>query len=95
MSDTNKYHNESIRGNEAKAILNNPLFIESFELVEKSFMKELTSTNYKDVETREELYRRIQVLNDVKNTLVKALTSGKVAEEKLSHLQRAKNIIGL
>lgn len=93
--DTDKLHNQMLRSKQAESLLLNPLYEESFNLVESSLLKELTNTNYKEVELREELYRRIQLLRDIKSTLTKTIQTGKVAEDKLSKLERAKKLVGL
>lgn len=67
----------------ATDILNNPLFVEVYGIIEARIIKEWLNTAPRDVETRERAWHRWQALRDIRSTFVGMLDDGKVADAQL------------
>jgi hypothetical protein len=74
------------RANRAKAILDNPMYDESFELCRLAIIDRIEKCPMSDKESAEDLRKCLKLLRDVKANLAVALNHGKldafrVAEE--------------
>lgn len=77
------------RSSQAKTILENDLFKESFENLKKVYSSALLEqTGAKDSEAREKLWLAYQVLGKVEQHLKEILETGKLAEKQLSSLKK-------
>lgn len=76
------------RGIKAKALLENKLFDESFELVKASLFKQIEALPLADKDGLEDLHKCLKLLNSVKANLISALNNGKVAEFRRKEEER-------
>lgn len=53
------------RGNEARQILVNPVFVEAKQALKDKYLRELLTSNESDAAVRESAYLKIKVLEDV------------------------------
>lgn len=87
------------RGARAKEILENELYIESFEIIKNEVMTAWQQSPSRDLEGREKLYLMLAMLNKVQSTLQTVLETGKIAQHELTHKQnlyeKAKEWAGL
>jgi hypothetical protein len=70
---------EISRGEDAKRILDDPLFKESFDTVEKSLVASLRTVPLTDSGLEREIVRSIQLLYRVRGYLEDVLSTGKLA----------------
>lgn len=78
------------RATKAKAVLDNPLYQESFELCRLAIIDRIEQCPLTDVEQAEKLRLSLRLLRDVRLNLTVALNSGKMAEFNLAKEQEAK-----
>lgn len=78
------------RANKAKALLDNPLFEESFELVRAALHDGIERCPQADVQTAEHFRKCLKLLKDVKANIVLALNDGKVESFRLAQEAEAK-----
>jgi hypothetical protein len=77
------------RSSQAKTILENDLFKESFENLKKVYSSALLEqTGVNDKDAREKLWLAYQVLGKVEQHLKEILETGKLAEKQLSSLKK-------
>lgn len=77
------------RAIKAKAILDNPMFGESFDLVRTEIIRRIEACALSDTQTAEDLRRCLRLLNDVKLTMTMAINSGKLADFRLAQKDRS------
>lgn len=80
--------NDLDRGAKARAILENKLFNESFDLVKASLFKQMEALPMADKNGIEDLHKCLKLLNSVKANLIMALNSGKVAEFRIAQAEK-------
>jgi hypothetical protein len=68
------------RGNEAKVVLNNDIYKESYKEVRKGLIELLLNTEYEEGEERDNIYMAIKALELVQTYMESVLTTGKFAE---------------
>lgn len=81
------------RGQMAEYLLTHPLFVESFDLIEKEVMEEWKNSPSRDAEGREKLWTMIKLLHRLKSNIQTVAETGKLAE--MSLLQKAKQVAGM
>jgi|TARA_R110001583_G_scaffold165353_1_gene317980 hypothetical protein len=81
---------EQDKGNRAKTILEAELFIETFDILKKSYEKEMVQTSYKDSEARTAIWVAWHQLDKVKSHLTEIMNTGKLASKQLQDLKNLK-----
>lgn len=71
------------RANKAKALLDNPLFEESFEMVRLALHDSIERCSQADVQSAEHFRKCLKLLKDVKANVILALNDGKVESFRL------------
>lgn len=79
------------RANKAKAILDNPMYEESFELCRQAIIHRIENTSLTDTQTAEDLRRCLKLLRDVRANLIATLNSGKVEQFRLQEEQKRRD----
>jgi len=74
------------RGHQAKAILNDPIFVEAFELVEKVYMDGWRNSSLDEKDKRERAWTAVALLSDLRAAISTAARDGTIAEESLMKL---------
>ena len=77
MSDETKL----ARAEQAQRILNDPLYVESFDKVRESLLAKFEASPVRDESGREKIYLMLKALNDAKRLLEQAMNDGKVVVE--------------
>jgi hypothetical protein len=72
------------RANKAKAIIENPLYDESWNLVRDAIITRIEKCPLSDTATAEDLRRCLKLLRDVRANLTQVLNSGKIAAFNLA-----------
>lgn len=75
------------RGEQASRMLNDPIFVEAFEAVEKAYLDGWRSSSMDNVELRERAWTSIQLLSDLKAAISRVAFDGAVAEETLTRFR--------
>jgi hypothetical protein len=89
--DQDKRTKELGRASQAKQILQNKLFQESFETLKKIYSEALLDrTAVHDSDAREKLWLAYQVLGKVEQHFKEILDTGKLAEKQLAEFQTSK-----
>jgi hypothetical protein len=81
--DVAKRRHESHRGDQAQAILDNPLFNESFEAVEQELMTRWKTDPSLAPEGRERVFLMVTLLGQVRQHLTMHMQTGRMAAEQL------------
>jgi hypothetical protein len=71
------------RADRAKAILDNPTYQESFDLVRQAIMEQWEATPIRDRDGAHELKLMLKLLGDVRANLERAIADGKIAAHEL------------
>ena len=86
MEDEGKRNDEVTRGEQAKLILENPLFKEAWEVVKSRYMNAWENSPIKDFHSRERLFMLVAGLNDIRQHVEEVLITGKMAQKQLDSL---------
>lgn len=82
------------RANKAKGVLENPLYIESFEMVRKAIIDRIEACPMADTSAAEDLRKCLRLLRDVKTNLDLTMKQGKIVsfniEQERAQEQRKK-----
>lgn len=88
-----KLEEELQRGQMAEYLLSHPLFVESFDLIEKEVMEEWKNSPSRDADGREKLWTMMKLLQRLKANIQTVAETGKLAE--MSLMQKAKQAAGM
>jgi len=69
------------RSNDAKAIIENPLYQESFTELRKELINELLDTPLRDTEAREKIYMMVKMLDSVQTRIQSIMETGTILKE--------------
>lgn len=75
------------RATKAKAILENPMYDESFEMVRLAIHARIEGCPLNDTESAENFRKCLKLLRDVKANLAAALESGKVVQFSIAETE--------
>lgn len=86
MTDETKLHQAVNRAARAKAIIDDEILIEAFDVTTRAYLDHWMNTSLTDTATREQLWHAVKNLGKVKGHLSKAVTDGKIAQSELNDL---------
>tara|TARA_R100000426_G_scaffold6498_1_gene8389 strand:+ start:204 stop:458 length:255 start_codon:yes stop_codon:yes gene_type:complete len=69
-------------GRQARELLENPLLIKSYSVIENDIYQKWIRTEITDTETREALYHSLRGMLTAKSVLVNTMENGKIIEEE-------------
>lgn len=72
-------------GNRAKEVLENEVFIQAFESIEKEVTEQWTNSPARDSQGREKCWEYLMLLRKVRQNMVTTLETGKLAQIDLAH----------
>jgi hypothetical protein len=81
-------------GNRAKEILENDVFNQVFEDIEKELYESWKTAPLRDVEGRESIHKYLITLQKVKTHLVTTLETGKLAQLEIEHKRSFRERLG-
>ena len=70
---------EAARGAQAEALMRNEIYIETFEILEQSYIEAWKNTQPHQVDDRERIFRLQLTLNEVKEHIENVALTGKMA----------------
>jgi hypothetical protein len=82
------------RGSEAEAMLNNPLYIETFAAIEAAMFVEFRDSKLGDEELRHELWQRMQLAKQFQGRFESIVKHGNKGKQTLTLLDKAKRMTG-
>lgn len=74
-------------GTRAKEVLENEVFLATFDQIEHEVIEQWTNSPARDSQGREKCWEYLMLLRKVKSHLVSSLETGKLAELELGHKQ--------
>ena len=77
------------RASKAKALLDNPMFDESFAMVRAALLERLEHWSLQDTSGAEKLRMMLKLLRDVRANIEQAVRDGKVSSFRLDEERRA------
>lgn len=86
-----KDRQELVRGDQASAVLNNPIYQEAFVMIRARLMEEFQKTKFKQTDERNEVWRKMQTVEWVEKHFRQVMTSGEVSKATIA--QRGKQFI--
>lgn len=93
MSDVSEQLSREVaRGQEAKDLLDHDLIRESFAIIRNNLLSEYEGSKSHDKEGREDAYRQLKALNEIKRHLSSVLETGKMAEQQITKMQQVKKV---
>ena len=91
---TRDYQDEMNRGEQARRIVEDPLFAEAFAQIERECFDAWKGSGWKDADKREALYRQLKALGEVRTRLTAVMEGGKVARSLAEKLLGAQKLFG-
>src|SRR3972149_3454959 len=86
MSEEGKLQEEISKAARAKAIMEDPLMVEAFAMLEQRLIEGLIATNPRDAIGRENAYRMIHAQRLIRDLLHAIIASGGMAAKELERL---------
>ena len=83
MADEGRLREEMDRGSKAAEILRNPVFDETFSILQKRFIQAWLDTPVENVDDRERLYESVHVLQEVYDQIEDVMQTGAMASKEL------------
>lgn len=83
------------RSDQAKDLLNNPLYIEAVNVMQAAMFAEFEDTKLSEEDKRHELWQRMQLMKQFKGRFESIVKQGAKAQQTLTFLQKAKQKVGL
>lgn len=81
------------RGRQAQAVLDNPVYVESYGLIEQEITRKWRDS--RDASEREELHRLLKMLDKARTVLESTMRSGRVAEADIQRKRSLAERVGL
>ncbi len=76
------------RGGLAKQVMDNPIYQEALIVIKADLMRRFEGTKFKDSGERDEIWRTMNNLNKLCETIEDVMITGEMAEETLSFYQK-------
>lgn len=70
-----------LREEHAKRLLNDPLFVEAFELLEKNLLNSWSSSGVNEIDTREQIWLSLRLLERIRLHLTSIIETGDMARK--------------
>jgi hypothetical protein len=86
--------NDLTRADRAKELLSNPLYVEAISSIEASMYAAFEDTKLDEEYRRHELWQRMQLMKQFRGKFEDIVKKGKKAEQTLTMLEKAKQLIG-
>ena len=83
MADEGRLREEMDRGSKAAEILRNPVFDETFSILQKRFIQAWLDTPVENVDDRDRLYVSVHVLQEVYDQIEDVMQTGAMASKEL------------
>lgn len=79
------------RGDLARQIISNPLWAETFSVMEKHLVSMWIGAPAADVEGREACWRMLQAARNVRHNIERIMQTGKMAEQQIEEMRNGRS----
>ena len=93
MSEVDTAIQERSRGQLAQQVTESHIYQEAFLAIKAQILADIERSKFKETDVRDECWRKLQTLNRMEAYFASVMTTGKVAAQKISVLQKAKNTV--
>jgi len=93
QEETNKAVNDITRAHRARELLSNPLYLEAITAMKAAMFEQFNDSKLNEEDQRHELWQRMQLLKQFESKFESIVKQGKKAQETLTLLQKAKNLV--
>ena len=93
MSEIDTAIGERSRGQLAQQVVDSQVYQDAFLGIKAQILFDLERTKFSETDVRDECWRKLQTLGRLKAQFDSVMTTGKVASQKISMLQKAKNTV--
>lgn len=93
MSEIDQSIQERSRGQLAQQVTESQVYQEAFISIKAQILADIERSKFKETDVRDECWRKLQTLNRMEAYFASVMTTGKVAAQKISALQKAKNTV--
>lgn len=95
MTDETVLAEQTLRGESARQILENPVFNEAFEDIRQFFIESWQETRGDETEKRENAYIALRLLQNLKEQFEQKIANGEFARKKLLEIKDKSKIRGI
>ena len=95
IDQKNKAHNDINRAERARQVMADPIVREALTAMKGDLYNKFCSTEFKASAERDEIWRKMQTIAKFEGYFKSVMTDGKIGQQTLTMLERAKNLIGL
>lgn len=85
---TDQLREDVERAVRAKVLLEDPLLIEAFDTLRKTYIEAWETTKARETDERERLWQALQIVGLAETHLRSVLSSGEVAQKEIDNLER-------
>lgn len=93
QQETNEAIIDISRAKRAEDLLNNPLYIEAVTAMKAAMFEQFNDTKLSEESERHELWQRMQLMNQFQGKFESIVKQGSKAQETLTLLEKAKNLV--
>lgn len=93
QQETNEAVSDISRAHRAEELLNNPLYVEAITAMQAAMFEQFSGSKLIDADQRHELWQRMQLLKQFQGKFESIVKQGKKAQETLTLLEKAKNLV--
>jgi len=93
QQETNEAVSDISRAHRAEELLNNPLYVEAITAMQAAMFEQFNDTKLVDESLRHELWQRMQLMKQFQGKFESIVKQGKKAQETLTLLEKAKNLV--
>lgn len=87
LADESDLRREALKAEQARAILDSPVFAEAFAALEKAYLDAMLATPINDDKSREKLFLAMRTLPAIRKNLETMLMHGSVAVKQLANIE--------
>lgn len=93
MSEVDTAVQERSRGQLAQQVVESQIYQEAFLSIKAQILSDIQRTKFKETDVRDECWRKLQTLERMESYFASVMTTGKVASDRLSRIQKLKKTV--
>ena len=93
QQETNEAVIDISRAHRAEELLANPLYVEAITAMQAAMFEQFNDSKLEDADQRHELWQRMQLLKQFQGRFESIVKQGSKAQETLTLLEKAKNLV--
>jgi len=95
IEQRNKATNDINRATRASQVMADPMVQEALTAIKGDLYTKFCSTEFKESDERDEIWRKMQTVKKFEGYFQSAMTDGKIGQQTLTLMDKAKQLIGL